>query len=60
MIVSALGKSGTLSLVNSKLNLARKEDSADNLSKNEVLNNIYVRCALQTTTFLDGLFENSK
>eukprot|EP00944_MAST-04C_sp_MAST-4C-sp1_P012621 g12621.t1 len=57
MIVSALGKSGTLSLVNSKLNLPRKEDS-DKLSKNEVLNNIYVRCALQTTTFLDRLFEN--
>ena len=26
--------------------------------RSEVLNNIYVQCALQTTTFLDRLFEN--
>eukprot|EP00944_MAST-04C_sp_MAST-4C-sp1_P013741 g13741.t1 len=57
MTISALGKNGTLSLVNSKSNLAGNKNS-DYLSKSEVLNNIYVQCALQTTTFLDRLFEN--
>ena len=54
MIISALGES----VVFSSAHLNFKDNVSGIVSKNERVNNIYVRCALQTTSFVDDLFSN--